>query len=116
MSLDEVRALLAHMNEEDRRVVLQLLREEHRITIHPIEEDWKTTAEAILEAADVPCSRLFDIADCAADPHFRARQSVQDINDPLIGWNGLLISVVLGLAGAVGQLLIFYRPPAKQAG
>src|SRR5271157_2111416 len=32
------------------------------------------------------------------------------------GWNGLLISVVLGLAGAIGQLLIFYRPPAKQAG
>lgn len=42
-------------------------------------------AEAILEAADVPCSRLFDIADCANDPHFRARQSVQDIDDPLIG-------------------------------
>lgn len=32
------------------------------------------------------------------------------------GWHGLLISVVLGLAGAVGQLAIFYRPPAKQAG
>jgi crotonobetainyl-CoA:carnitine CoA-transferase CaiB-like acyl-CoA transferase len=42
-------------------------------------------AEAILEAAEVPCSRLFDIADCAADPHFRARQAVQDIDDPLIG-------------------------------
>jgi formyl-CoA transferase len=42
-------------------------------------------AEAALEAADVPCSRLFDIADCAADPHFRARHSVQEIADPLIG-------------------------------
>ena len=31
------------------------------------------------------------------------------------GWPGLLISVGLGLAGAVGQLLIFYRPPTKQA-
>ncbi|OBJ76824.1 DoxX family protein [Mycobacterium paragordonae] len=31
-------------------------------------------------------------------------------------WQGLAISVGLGLAGAVGQLLIFYRPPAKQAG
>jgi len=31
------------------------------------------------------------------------------------GWIGLLISVVLGLAGAIGQLLIFYRPPVKQA-
>src|SRR3984885_2510887 len=37
------------------------------------------------------------------------------INDPLIGWNGLLLSVALGLAGAIGQLVIFYRPPAKQA-
>src|SRR5271154_5847209 len=34
----------------------------------------------------------------------------------LDGWPGLLLSVGLGLAGAVGQLLIFYRPPAKQAG
>jgi putative oxidoreductase len=34
----------------------------------------------------------------------------------LPGWPGLLISVGLGLAGAIGQLLIFYRPPAKQAG
>ncbi|HEX2939407.1 MAG TPA: CoA transferase, partial [Rhodopila sp.] len=42
-------------------------------------------AEAILDAAEVPCSRLFDIADCAADPHFRARKAVQDIDDPLIG-------------------------------
>ena len=29
---------------------------------------------------------------------------------------GLLLSAGLGLAGALGQLLIFYRPPAKQAG
>ncbi|MGH3555792.1 MAG: DoxX family protein, partial [Mycobacterium sp.] len=31
------------------------------------------------------------------------------------GWAGLLLSVLLGLAGAIGQLLIFYRPPVKQA-
>lgn len=30
----------------------------------------------------------------------------------LDGWSGLLLSVLLGLAGAIGQLLIFYRPPA----
>jgi formyl-CoA transferase len=42
-------------------------------------------AEALLEAADVPCSRLYDIADCATDPHFLARGSVQTIDDPLIG-------------------------------
>jgi putative oxidoreductase len=33
----------------------------------------------------------------------------------LDGWAGLLVSVLLGLAGAIGQLLIFYRPPIKQA-
>lgn len=30
------------------------------------------------------------------------------------GWHGLLISLLLGLGGAIGQLLIFYRPPVKQ--
>jgi len=33
----------------------------------------------------------------------------------LHGWCGLIIAVVLGLAGGIGQLAIFYRPPAKQA-
>lgn len=42
-------------------------------------------AEEVLDAAEVPCSRLYDIADCAADPHFLARQAVQAVDDPLIG-------------------------------
>jgi formyl-CoA transferase len=42
-------------------------------------------AEERLESAEVPCSRLFDIADCAADPHFLARKAVQQISDPLVG-------------------------------
>ena len=41
--------------------------------------------EQLVEAADVPASRLFDIADIAADPHLRARQSVLGVVDPLIG-------------------------------
>lgn len=32
------------------------------------------------------------------------------------GWCGLLISVGLGLAGVLGQLMIFYRPPVKTTG
>jgi len=43
------------------------------------------SAQDLLESADVPCSRLYDIADCATDPHFLARKSVQQIDDPLIG-------------------------------
>jgi formyl-CoA transferase len=42
-------------------------------------------AEAILSAADVPCSRLYDIADCANDPHFRDRDWVMEVEDPLLG-------------------------------
>ncbi len=42
-------------------------------------------AEAVLEQAEVPASRLYDIADCVADPHFRARGAVLEIEDPLIG-------------------------------
>jgi len=42
-------------------------------------------AEAALEGAEVPCSRLYDIADCAADPHFLARKMVLSVEDPLLG-------------------------------
>jgi len=42
-------------------------------------------AEAILDAAEVPCSRLYDMRDCAEDPHFQARQVVMPVEDPLIG-------------------------------
>ncbi|BBZ29955.1 doxX subfamily protein [Mycolicibacterium madagascariense] len=33
--------------------------------------------------------------------------------DYVQGWGGLAVAVVLGLAGGIGQLAIFYRPPAK---
>ncbi|KUI30659.1 DoxX family protein [Mycobacterium sp. IS-1742] len=33
--------------------------------------------------------------------------------DLVQGWWGLVIALVLGLAGGIGQLAIFYRPPAK---
>ena len=42
-------------------------------------------AEALLEDADVPCCRLFDIADIATDAHNRARGAVLEVDDPLIG-------------------------------
>lgn len=36
--------------------------------------------------------------------------------DLVHGWWGLVIALVLGLAGGIGQLAIFYRPPAKTGG
>jgi crotonobetainyl-CoA:carnitine CoA-transferase CaiB-like acyl-CoA transferase len=52
--------------------------------------DWTRTltaveAEAVMETAEVPATRLYDISDCAHDPHFRARDAVLEIQDPLIG-------------------------------
>ncbi|RYI87353.1 MAG: CoA transferase, partial [Acetobacteraceae bacterium] len=38
-----------------------------------------------LEAAEVPCSRLFDMKDCVEDPHFQARNLVMEVADPLLG-------------------------------
>lgn len=66
------------------------LRCEHVLELDAAIADWTRTrsaaeAEAILEAAEVPCSRLYDMADCAADPHFRARDLVMPVDDPLLG-------------------------------
>ncbi len=33
----------------------------------------------------------------------------------LHGWWGLVIATALGLAGGIGQLVIFYRPPTQQS-
>jgi crotonobetainyl-CoA:carnitine CoA-transferase CaiB-like acyl-CoA transferase len=73
---------LAHARNADRCA--------HRETLDAAIVAWTRTlpakeAEARLDAADVPCSRLYDIADCAGDPHFLARGSVQAVDDPLIG-------------------------------
>ncbi len=42
-------------------------------------------AQAKLEAAEVPCSRIYDAADIAADPHYRARGAIEtvDVDGPL---------------------------------
>ncbi len=42
-------------------------------------------AQALLEEAEVPCSRLYDIKDAAEDPHFIARGIVSRVEDPLLG-------------------------------
>jgi putative oxidoreductase len=38
----------------------------------------------------------------------------EGIGEYLWGWPGLAIAVVLGLAGGIGQVLIFFRPPAPK--
>ena len=41
-------------------------------------------AERLLDAAQVPVSRLYDMRDCAEDAHFRARRTVMEVDDPLL--------------------------------
>jgi crotonobetainyl-CoA:carnitine CoA-transferase CaiB-like acyl-CoA transferase len=71
-------------------------------------------AEDILERAEVPCSRLYDIADCAADPHFLARQSVLRVEDPLIGPT-LHPGPVIRLDGDAPQDVVRWTGPAVGA-
>jgi formyl-CoA transferase len=67
-----------------------------------------------LEQADVPCSRLYDIADCANDPHFRARASVQVVADPLIG-RTLHPGPVIRLDGERPETVVAWPGPAAGA-
>ncbi len=71
-------------------------------------------AEAILEQAEVPCSRLYDIRDCAEDPHFRARQVVMEVADPLLG-PVLHPAAPFRLDGVAPQAMVRWTGPAAGA-
>jgi formyl-CoA transferase len=88
----------------------------HRAALDEAIAAWTRTlpakdAEARLEAADVPCSRLFDIGDCANDPHFRARGSVLEVADPLIGQT-LHPGPAIRLDGDAAEAVVAWPGPA----
>jgi formyl-CoA transferase len=59
---------------------------------------------AAVEAADVPCSRIYDIADIAADPQFLDRNMVRQIRDPRLGevlHPGIVPAMAGGPAGGI---------------
>ena len=62
----------------------------------------------------VPAARLFDIAAAAADPHLRARQSVQDVDDPLIG-RTLHFGPAIRLDGDAPEAVVAWTGPALGA-
>lgn len=83
MSLDEVRALLAGLNEEERRGVLQALRQDFGVVVHPLETVWNTTAEAILEAIHAsPDLTQRGVRGILAEATFRTTV----VPDQLAGW------------------------------
>jgi crotonobetainyl-CoA:carnitine CoA-transferase CaiB-like acyl-CoA transferase len=71
-------------------------------------------AEDLLEAADVPATRLYDIADAAADPHFRARKAVMEVADPLIGQT-LHVGPAIRMDGDPPEAAIGWTGPALGA-
>jgi crotonobetainyl-CoA:carnitine CoA-transferase CaiB-like acyl-CoA transferase len=92
---------------------------DHRAPLDAAIAAWTRTltgaeAEAVLEAADVPCSRLFDIADCANDPHFLARKSVISVDDALIG-RTLHPGPAIRLDGDAPETVIGWPGPALGA-
>jgi len=42
-------------------------------------------AQEAMESVEVPCSRLYDMKDCAEDPHFQARDMMIPVEDPHVG-------------------------------
>jgi formyl-CoA transferase len=72
-------------------------------------------AEAVLEAADIPCSRLYDMRDCAEDPHFQARQTVMQVADPLIGETLLHPAAPFRFDGIAPRDMVRWTGPAVGA-
>ncbi|MDQ1078413.1 crotonobetainyl-CoA:carnitine CoA-transferase CaiB-like acyl-CoA transferase [Pseudoroseomonas cervicalis] len=71
-------------------------------------------AQDILEGAEVPCSRLYDIKDIAEDPHFRARGTVMAVQDPLIG-NVLHPAAPFRFDGVAPEDMVRWTGPAAGA-
>ena len=71
-------------------------------------------AERRLEQAEVPTSRLFDIADCVADPHFQARRAIIAVDDPLIG-RTLHPGPAIRLDGEAPEAVVKWTGPAAGA-
>ena len=61
------------------------------------------TLEQMLRAAEVPTSRVYTIADIYADPHFAARQMLQQVSHPTLG-HTTQIGVVPRLSATPGAI------------
>jgi formyl-CoA transferase len=72
-------------------------------------------AERLLEAAEVPVSRLYDMRDCAEDPHFRARQTVMEVEDPLLGRTLLHPAPPFRFDGVTPREMVRWTAPAVGA-
>ena len=61
-------------------------------TLDRLIADWSrqhdaTQLVALLEAADIPSSKVYTAAEIEADPQYRARRMVREVDDPVFGRN-----------------------------
>lgn len=62
----------------------------HRSELDNIIREWAaqrdaTEIEAVFHQASVPVSGIYSMAECVVDPHFKARGSILNVNDPFFG-------------------------------
>ncbi|MEO9230721.1 MAG: CoA transferase [Devosia sp.] len=74
----------------DPRFIENANRVENRAVLMALIGDWAARRDAseveqVLNAASVPASKILSMADCAHDPHYLARGSVPEVNDPHAG-------------------------------
>lgn len=74
-----------------------------------------TEAERLLTAAEVPVSRLYDTRDCAEDPHFRARSTVMEVEDPLLDTKLLHPAAPFRFDGVRPEEMVRWTAPAVGA-
>ncbi|PMR72298.1 CaiB/BaiF CoA transferase family protein [Billgrantia endophytica] len=75
---------------EDPRFATPTARSEYENDIDTVIAAWTETLtvdelEAVLDEASVPASRIFNMRDIFADPHYRARQMIISPKDPVLG-------------------------------
>ncbi|RMF91244.1 MAG: CoA transferase [Nitrospinota bacterium] len=75
---------------DDPRYATMTKRVEHMEELHRLIGEWVQTYNAeevsqILEAAGVPATRMYSIADIFADPHYQARENLVEVETPQLG-------------------------------
>ncbi|MCC5857801.1 MAG: CoA transferase [Ectothiorhodospiraceae bacterium] len=74
----------------DPRFATPTARSRHEGEIDALVNEWTQSLplkelECVLEEAAVPASRIYDMTDIFADPHYRARQMLIEPRDPVLG-------------------------------
>ena len=75
---------------DDPRFATAVVRAENQVACDALVAAWTETlelteAEAALDAAKVPAARIYTVEDIFNDPHYKARNMLVDVEDPILG-------------------------------